>query len=166
MTIQEFSDVILPTLSQMYMDGNMGFHSLVDIDTWSKVFPDANNKSKDFFWYQIKINSFSLKDNMGLIVFTLPEPKKTGDRKFIGIRFDNKTRRIYYYILQRPKFYDNTWEIMQFSFKEKKFVFECLINGTHSMRNFVNTLSHRKAELPRGLFDIVKDVFTGSFQMQ
>ena len=160
MTIQEFANIFLPTLTQKYMKRELGFFSLVDIDTWSKVFPDSPKGTNNFLWYQIKLNSFYLNDQTGLIVYSLPEPQKSGERKFIGIRFDNKSKSAYYYILQRPRYYDNVWEIYQYSFANKKFVFECLINGTHSLRDFVNTLNHRKAEQPKGLLDVVKDIFS------
>lgn len=166
MTIQEFTDIFLPTLSTKYQNGELSIFSLVDMDTWSKVFPDTDKGTKDFLWYQIKLNCFNLKDNTGLIVYSLPEPNKAGERKFIGIRFDNKTRAINYYILQRPRFYDSTWEIYQYSFSNKKYIFECVINGTHSLRDFVNTINHRKAELPKGFLDMMKSALSNSLQMQ
>lgn len=166
MTIQEFTDIFLPTLSSKYMNGELALYSLVDIDTWSKVFPDSQNESKDFLWYQIKLNSFYLKDNSGLIVYSLPEPNRAGERKFIGIRFDNKKHKVNYYILQRPRFYDSTWEIYQYSFASNKYIFECVINGTHSLRDFVNTINHRKAEVPKGFIETLKDTFLNSLQMQ
>lgn len=149
MNIQEFADCFLPTLVQKYNKGELGLHALVDLETWRSVFPDDKYNIKDFHWYQIKLNSFALKDGTGLIVYTLPEPHKAGGRKFIGIRFDNKTRVVNYYVLVRPRFYDSTWEILQYSFAEKKFLFDYVVNGTHSLRDFVNTIDSHKAELPK-----------------
>ena len=166
MTIQEFTDNFLPTLSLKYKRGEMDLHALVDIETWRKVFPDNREVYHDFLWYQIKLNSFALKDGTGLIVYSLPEPNKTGERKFIGIRFDNKSRDLSYYVLERPRFYDATWEIYQYSFANHKYVFDYMINGTHSLRDFVNTIDAHKAEMPKGLFDYFKEKIKESFQMQ
>ena len=166
MTIQEFTDNFLPTLSLKYKKGELDLHALVDVDTWRKVFPDNRDSYHDFLWYQIKLNSFALKDGTGLIVYSLPEPSKTGERKFIGIRFDNKSRDLFYYVLVRPRFYDSTWEIFQYSFANRKYVFDFMINGTHSLRDFVNTIDANKAEMPKGLFDYFKDKIKETFQMQ
>ena len=166
MTIREFSDDFLPTLTYKYKKGELELHALVDMETWRQVFPDNREAKHDFLWYQIKLNSFALKDGTGLIVYSLPEPNKADERKFIGIRFDNKTRESNYYVLVRPRFYDSTWEIQQYSFANHKYVFDYMINGTHSLRDFVNTINSHNAEMPKGLFDMFKDRIKETLQMQ
>jgi len=166
MTIKEFSDIFLPTLAYQYKNGELDFHALVDIDTWKNIFPDNRSVYHDFLWYQIKLNSFSLKDGSGLIVFSLPEPNKAEERKFIGIRFDNISRNLLYYVLVRPRFYDATWEIHQYSFTSRKFIFDCMNNGTSSLRDFKNTIDSRDFEPAKGLIDIFKSKIKETFQMQ
>lgn len=166
MTIREFSDIFLPTLAYRYKNYEMDFHSLVDVDTWKNIFPDSRTTYHDFLWYQIKLNSFTLSDGSGLIVYSLPEPNKASERKFIGIRFDNKTRNLLYYVLVRPKYYDATWEIHQYSFSSKKFIFECMINGTSSLRDFRNTIDSREFEQAKGFVEILKGKIKETFQMQ
>lgn len=166
MTIQEFSDIFLPTLSLQYKRGKMDLHALVDIETWKSVFPDTCEGYHDFLWYQIKLNAFALSDGTGLIVYSLPEPQKSGGRKFIGLRLDNKTRDLYYYVLVRPRFYDSEWEIQQYSFSNKKFLFDFFINGTHSLRDFVNTINAHKPEVPKSLFEVFIEKVKDTVQMQ
>ena len=166
MTIQEFSDIFLPTLSLQYKRGKLDLHALVDIETWKSVFPDTREGYHDFLWYQIKLNSFALSDGTALIVYSLPEPQKSVERKFIGLRFDNKTRDLYYYVLVRPRFYDSEWEIQQYSFSNKKFLFDFFINGTHSLRDFVNTINLHKPEVPKSLFEVFIEKVKDTVQMQ
>lgn len=166
MTIKEFTDIFLPTLIQDYNSGHIDFHGLLDVDTWRRVFPDNRNVPHDFLWYQIKLNAFLLKDGTGLIVYSLLEPNIAGERKFIGIRFDNKSRDVHYYILVRPRFYDSPWEIYQYSFSSRKYVFDFVINGTHSLRDFVNTIGSHEPVMPKGLMDLFKGKIKETFGMQ
>lgn len=166
MTIKEFSDEFLPYLAASFRRGEMEFHSLVDIDTWKKVFPDTWEFPHDFVWHQIKLNSFVLDDGSGLIVFSLPEPLYSGAKKFIGLRFNNNNRDLLYYVLTRPKIYDDPWEIQQYSFGQKKFVFDFMIDGTSSLRDFKNTINAHKFAAPRSLFDIFKGMIKDTVQMQ
>ena len=166
MTIKEFTDIFLPSLVQLYKNGQLDFHALLDMDIWRKIYPDSREEPHDFLWYQIKLNAFALKDGTGLIVYSLLEPNMSGERKFIGIRFDNKSRDVHYYILVRPRFYDSPWEIFQYSFASRKFVFDYVINGTHSLRDFVNTIGSHEAAMPKGLIELFKGKIRETFGMQ
>lgn len=166
MTVQDFTDSFLPTLSQLYLDGELDLHALVDLDTWNKVFPDNMETRNNLLWYQIKLNAFVLQDGTGLIVYSLMEPTVSGQRKFIGIRFDNKKRDLHYYILVRPRYYDSPWEIYQYSFPTKKYVFDFLIDGTHSLRDFVNTIGMHEPTLPKSFVGLFKEKLRETFGMQ
>ncbi len=150
MNISEFTDIFLPHLLSDYVDGDLPFHALVDTDLWKQVFPETNNTTEapGILWYQIQLNSFSLQDGSLLLTYTLPEPSHVGQPKFAGIRINRESREAVYYVLYKPKFYDDQWDIMYLPLpqgKQKmKMEFKCKIDGTSSLRNFVFTVQQQK----------------------
>lgn len=150
MNISEFTDIFLPHLLAQHIDGELPFHALVDTDLWKQAFPESNrpDDKQGILWYQIQLNSFALQDGTLLLTYTLPEPSKAGQPKFAGIRFNRSTGEAIYYVLYKPKFYDDQWDIWHLPFpqgKQKmKLEFKCKIDGTSSLRNFIFTVQQLK----------------------
>ncbi len=150
MNISEFTDIFLPHLLSHYIDGELPFHSLVDVDIWKQVFPEEKDvrDSSHILWYQIQFNSFELKDGTLLLTYTLPEPSQVNKAKFAGIRLNRATNEAVYYVLYKPKYYDDQWDIWYLPLpqgKQKmKMEFKCKIDGTSSLRNFVFTVQQLK----------------------
>lgn len=152
MNISEFTNIFLPHLLSQYIDGDLPFHALVDTDLWKQVFPETNKPGEKpgILWYQIQLNSFALQDGTLLLTFSLPEPNQANLPKFAGIRLKRETNEAVYYVLYKPKFYDDQWDIHYLPLpqgKEKmKLEFKCKIDGTSSLRNFVFTVQQLKFE--------------------
>lgn len=150
MNISEFTDIFLPHLLAEHIAGELPFHALVDTDLWKQVFPETNNVNEKpgILWYQIQLNSFSLQDGTLLLTYTLPEPSQVGQPKFAGIRLNRATNEAVYYVLYKPKFYDDQWDIMYLPLpqgqQKMKMEFKCKIDGTSSLRNFVFTVQQLK----------------------
>lgn len=146
MNISEFTNIFLPNLLSLHIDGELPFHALVDTDLWKQVFPESSTSNEDpgILWYQIQLNSFSLQDGTLLLTYTLPEPGQPNLPKFAGIRLNRQTHEAVYYVLYKPKFYDDQWDIWYLPLpqgKQKmKMEFKCKIDGTSSLRNFVFTV--------------------------
>lgn len=150
MNISEFTDIFLPNLLASYIDGELPFHSLVDTELWKQIFPETLNANgkPGILWYQIQLNSFALQDGTLLLTFTLPEPSQVNCPKFAGIRLNRQTNEAVYYVLYKPKFYDDQWDIFYLPLpqgrQKMKMEFKCKIDGTSSLRNFVFTVQQLK----------------------
>ena len=165
MNITEFTDIFLPNLLALYIDGELPFHSLVDTDLWKQVFPETTNTDNkpNILWYQIQLNSFALQDGTLLLTYTLPEPSQANQPKFVGIRLNRETNEAVYYVLYKPKFYDDQWDIWYLPLpqgqQKMKLEFKCKIDGTSSLRNFVFTvqqLNFSSEDYGTTLMDIFK----------
>lgn len=171
MTISQFTQTFLPQLVRSYADGQLPFHALVDIDLWRRLFPDQQDVAESddrFFWYQIRLNSFELKDRTLLLTYTLPTPMRKGLPKLAGIRLNRSTRQAHYYLLTKPQSVDDAWDIhwlpLPKAADRMKPEFRCKIDGTDSLRNFVLTVQHLdftdadyNASLLSSLFRHLKD---------
>lgn len=148
MNIVDFTHTFLPHLLKEHIDGNLDFHALVDVDLWKRIFPEDpdSNEEGRFFWYQIRLNSFELKDHTLLLTYTLPTPMQKGQPKFAGIRLDRRTHQAHYYLLNKPQRVDDPWDILWMPFpkanEKMKLEFKCKIDGTDSLRNFVLSAQH------------------------
>lgn len=149
MTIRDFTHTFLPQLVLEYSQGTLDLHALVDVDLWKRIFPDQTDNSSDerFFWYQVRLNSFELKDSTLLLTYTLPTPMFKDQAKFCGIRVNRQTRQAHYYLLTKPQSIEDQWDILWMPFpkasEKKKLEFLCKIDGTDSLRNFVLTVQHQ-----------------------
>lgn len=146
MNIIEFTHIFLPHLLKDYIDGESDFHALVDTDLWKRVFPENPDSTDEarFFWYQIRLNGFQLKDGTLLLTYTLPTPLVKGQPKFAAIRLDRENRSAHYYLLNKPQSIDDQWDILWMPFPKAgdkmKLEFNRKIEGTDSLRNFILTV--------------------------
>lgn len=164
MNIEEFIYIFLPNLIKQYNERSLDFHALVDVDLWKLIFPDELSSSENgrLFWYQIRLNCFELKDKTLLLTYTLPTPLQKGQPKFAGIRLNRDTRQVHYYILNKPQRFDDPWDILWMPFPKAadimKLEFNCKIDGTDSLRNFVLTvqrIEYNDAEYGRTLISSI-----------
>ncbi len=145
MNLNDFSKIFLPHLVSEYVKGTLPLHALVDFDTWKKVFPDKISKqAKQFHWYQLEFTCNALKDHTLLFSFILPQPKGYGEVKYAAIRLnpeEHAERRAVYYILSKPRNYDDNWDIyylpLPLGAEKLELKFKQKISGTDSLRNFV-----------------------------
>jgi len=145
MEILDFTNIFLPNIVSLYVDEQLPLHSLVDIDTWRRVFPeDPNGSPSQIHWYQISLTCNQLQDRTILFSFILPEPTRKGDPKFVAIRLKPEaggTYRAVYYQLCKPGSIYDQWDIYYLPLPEgkqkKEMKFKCKIQGTDSLRNFV-----------------------------
>jgi len=140
MNYKEFTQIFLPQLASEYRDGALPFHALVDVDLWRQVFPDFNAVPGQVQWYTVKLNAFSLNDaeQTLLLTYSLPERREKEEAKFIGLRINNMTHSLNYYLLRRPSVVDEAWNLFQYNFTEKKEIFVQKIDCTDSLREFRN----------------------------
>jgi len=165
MNYKEFSQIFLPQLAADYREGSLPFHALVDIDLWQKLFPDRNATPGQVQWYNVKLNAFDLNDeeNSLLLTFSLPLYKVKEEAKFIGLRINNMQNSLTYYILRRPTYNDDPWNLYQYNFKENKEVFLQKIQSTDSLREFkycIERLPNKESEQV-SILDSIKNVFKG-----
>lgn len=148
MDIVEFTDIFLPNILSLYVDGEMPLHALVDIDTWKRVFPfGPSHPENEIQWYQVQISCNLLKDHTLLFTFTLPEPTSPNETKFAAFRLNPQDKDIthaVYYVLRKPQCVDDDWNIFYLPFPEgrnKRALKFCRkIDGTDSLRNFILTV--------------------------
>lgn len=166
MTLHEFIYTFLPQLVNLFQQGQLPFHSLVDFELWQRIYPNYRQlERQEFSWNAISLNAFQLPDQTILLVYTLPEPMKFKETKFIGIRIDRKVQKAVYYLLQRPQFYDDQWDIFTLpNLNENKQYIQKII-GTWSLRDFVHTIEtlpfKQNEEDNKTLFGkIFRDFFT------
>lgn len=154
----------------------MPFHALVDLDLWTKVFPDpVHKRSTQIRLSQIQFSSKILPDRTFLIIFILPQPKKPGDAKFAAIRLnleEHDERRAVYYILTQPQSSDDPWDIsylplplgadkMEVKFKQKA--------SGDDMRNFirdVQQIDFNDDSYNKSLLDDLRNLFGNIFGQQ
>ncbi len=164
MTYFEFTNHFLPQLAQLYLNKEIDFHALVDFDLWKKVFPDVPKADGSFYWNRISFNAFALNDPESslLLVYNLPLQNTPKEAQFIGIRFNNNRTRLNMYVLRRPRFYDEFWDVFQYNFELGKEIFIEKLRGTNSLREFcadIQRLPFSSSNKP-SLFDrIVTKVF-------
>lgn len=147
MTVTEFTDIFLPHLIRLWVNGELPLHGLVDIDTWRQVFPDrGSNPASQFHWYEIGLTSNMLNDQTMLFTFTLPQPLIKGAPKFAAIRLDPQARdarRATLYTLRKPASIYDQWDIHYVPFPNEQnkteAKFRIKVNGTESLRNFILT---------------------------
>ena len=148
MEVLDFTNIFLPNIISLYVDGQLPLHSLVDIDTWSRVFPEQpDGPATQIHWKQVALTCNKLRDSTLLFTLILPQPLQKGEPKFLAIRLNpasDQPRRAVLYELCRPaSIYDN-WDILYLPLPEgadkKALKFKCKVDGTDSLRNFVYTV--------------------------
>ncbi len=145
MTAHDFTDILLPHLIQLYTDGQLPLHALVDIDLWQQIFPERRPlASGHFHWYEVSLTCNPLQDQTLLLSFILPQPLVYGDPKFASIRIDpqsSDSRRSALYTLHKPASIFDNWSIRCLHFTadteqtQQPSVIQMI--GTDSLRNFV-----------------------------
>ena len=177
MDTNQFSKIFLPRLVFEYVRGTMPFHALVDLDLWTKVFPNPVHKRST----QIRLSQVSffcqiLSDRTLLIIFILPQPKKYGEVKFAAIRLnpeEHVERRAVYYVLTKPQSADDSWDIsylplplgedkMELKFKKKASAADDLCNFI----NDVQQIDFNDESYNKSLFDDFRDLFGNIFKQQ
>lgn len=145
MTASEFTDILLPRLVQLYTDGQMPLHALVDIDLWQRIFPEQRpTASGHFHWYEIGLTCNQLKDQTLLLSFILPQPLSFDEPKFAAIRIapqSSEPLHAVLYTLRKPASIFDNWSIRSLSFTAPTASLQQSSStemiGTDSLRNFV-----------------------------
>jgi len=148
MNISEFTNIFLPHLTSLYVDGLLPLHGLIDIDTWRRVFPDKDVRAcNNIKWYQVKITCNPLQDGSMLFTFILPQPSQKGQAKYAAIRLKQQgpgETCATYYTLCKPASIDDDWDLFYLALpvgrQKKEMKFCRKIEGTDSLRNFVLTV--------------------------
>lgn len=177
MNIQEFSDIFLPHLVILYVDGQLPLHGLVDIDTWRRVFPETEDGPADqIHWYQITITCNHLQDGSLLFSFILPQPQQRGQAKFAAIRLKPQAAGetcATYYTLCKPVSIDDDWDIFYLALpvgrQKKELKFCRKVEGTDSLRNFVLTVQQTPfydSNYGKTAFDHIRDFFARARSVQ
>lgn len=157
MTITEFAFRFLPQLVNRYRMGDLPFHALVDFDLWKQIFPDQTGlvDQTNLKWYTVQLCAHCMTDDTLLLSFTFPQPTRVGEPKIAGIRLDRTQQTAEYYVLTKPRHYDDDWDIVtplvdndtastgDSKTTDAKPTFRCKILGTDSLRNFVNSVQQR-----------------------
>lgn len=161
MTYSDFTNTFLPNLAQAYRDGQIKFHGLVDFDLWKRIFPDEAHGNLDVQWSAISFNAFTLndKENSLLIVFSIPLFKVKKEAKFIAFRLDNKRKNIVCYSLRRPRYHDDFWQIYLYDYNTRKQYPIAELEGTNSMREFINEISKMPFRQEPSLIERVSSFF-------
>lgn len=160
MNYKEFTQTFLPSLAKEYREGNLPFHALIDFDLWRRVFPDQAAAPGQVQWYAVKLNAFCLNDEERtlLLTFSIPLLNRRDEVKFVGMRINNKQNTLTYYLLRRPRYNDELWDLFQYDFENNQEIFIQKNNGTDSLREFRNTIELLKNgdTEPVSLFDVIK----------
>ena len=111
MTVQDFAFRLLPLLVTEYVNRQIEFHGLVDVDTWQKVFPQ---KETDFFGMnKIQFKAIPIRAKTLMLLYILPNPQVQGEVKFVALIINRETRSVKFMTLARPRFYDEAYEIYE-----------------------------------------------------
>lgn len=146
MELLHFTDIFIPRLVSLYVDGELPIHALVDFDTWKKVYPEglSSGDINTFHWYQFSLTCNQLKDGTLLFTFILPTAMRHGDPQFAAIRLDPQDkieRKAVYYVMRRPSNIDDQWDIFWIPFPKANDKMELKfckkVEDTNSLRNFV-----------------------------
>lgn len=174
MNRKNFSTILLPHLAQSWADGQIPFDQLVAFDIWEKLFPDpivaegSYSDPDNIPWYDIRLNAFSLSDGTLLLVYSLPKAQKYKDIQFVGLRLDRKEKRYVCYILRRPKYVDDEWEICTVTPDDKEPRYYGPVNGTWSIRCFwlsINSIPFNQSKRPKP-WEMFKGVIKGLSSQQ
>lgn len=168
MDISQFSNIFLPHLVALYVDGQLPLHGLVDLDTWKRVFIEKPTGTiNQIHWYEISLTCNPLKDHSLLFTFILPEPRQKGQTKFAAIRLMPEAKgeiRATYYTLCKPANILDDWDIfylpLSISQPKRELKFCRKIEGTDSLRNFVLTVQQTPffdENYSKTLFEHLKD---------
>ena len=145
MDAYQFTNIFLPHLVFEYVRNTMPFHALVDLDLWKKVFPYKGHKrSPQINLSLVQFCCQALQDGTLLIVFILPQPKKSGEAKFAAIRLkpeEHTIRRVVYYTLSKPQSEDDPWDIcylpLPLGADKMEVKFQQKASGGDDMCNFI-----------------------------
>ena len=171
---KNFSTILLPHLAQSWADGQIPFDQLVAFDIWEKLFPNpvvAEGSYPDpdnIPWYDIRLNAFNLTDGTLLLVYSLPKARNYKDVQFVGLRLDRKEKRYVCYILRRPKYEDDEWEICTVTPDDKEPRYYGPVNGTWSIRCFwlsINSIPFGQPKRPKA-WEIFKGAIKGLSSQQ
>lgn len=165
MTVLEFTDTLLPQLLQYYIEGEIPFHGLVDLDLWRQLFPDAHDAAAastptaadQFAWHNVRIAGHPLPDGTLLITYTLPQPEAKGEPKYVAIRIDrcHAERQAVLYTLRRPAGPRDLWDVHYLPLPNAQQLteqrFRCKVEGADTLRNLVLTV--QQLSLHDSLYD-------------
>ncbi len=162
MTLHDFTFKFLPRLVDGYEAGTLPFHSLIDMDTWRKVFPMSED---EVIWFQIRFNAISLRAQTIMLIYQLPDPTRKGDVKYIALIVDRTKRKTTFMMLCRPHYYDEPWVICRLEGDLHTQI--GVLNKVPSSRNFAEEASRYFCNEHRINFSgILKSIYHSFFDMQ
>lgn len=152
MTIPEFTNIFMPQLVDLYVQGSLPLHGLVDVDLWRRIYPISfEAEAETLHWNQLQLTCNPLQDGTLLLTFLLPQPLRVGLAKAICIRMNPQARGAHdaiIYTMCKPGSIFDAWDILFLPFPNRKqsheYHFLCKVDGTDSLRNFILTVQQKE----------------------
>lgn len=148
MTTIEFTQTFLPHLVELYVDGKLPLHGLVDIELWKRIYPEQlDSNLQKLHWDQIGFTCHKENNGILLITFMLPKPTCPGEALYLSIRLRPQardTRRAVIYTLRQPANRQDAWDIYYLPLPNKQGKLEqkyrVKLEGEVSLRNYVKAV--------------------------